>query len=121
MIGRHVAFEDPLTGKPTTAHPLGQQIFPIALEEIARDVERLLPSLTKRTRNEYGRIEQKRAVLHNMPFIMGTRIPTRAIWEFREAGYGTQAILKEFPRLTRRDVKQAIEFEERREVQRASA
>jgi uncharacterized protein (DUF433 family) len=46
--------------------------------------------------------------------LAGTRIPTQAIWNFYRAGYKMLAILKEYPRLTAKDVQAAIEFEANR-------
>jgi len=44
--------------------------------------------------------------------VAGTRIPTRAIRNFKEAGYTVDQIIAEYPDLTPRDVEAALKHEE---------
>jgi uncharacterized protein (DUF433 family) len=66
-----------------------------------------------RDEDEIGQIFQHRYIAHNEPVLAGTRIRTSAIWNFHQAGYSTEEILAEYPRLTAQDVDAAIEFETR--------
>jgi uncharacterized protein (DUF433 family) len=60
-------------------------------------------------------------VLNNTPVVAGTRVPTEAIWNFHEAGYDTDAIIREYPQITAADVRAAIMYEESRRPRRARA
>lgn len=110
ILGKRVYFREPDTGAISDRQ--GQRAMPFDLGPIEKDVRKRVELLTRRTRREFGRVVRDRRVLHNTPIMAGTRIPTRTIWEFAEAGYSAEQIVKEFPRLTLRDVTAAIAFEE---------
>jgi uncharacterized protein (DUF433 family) len=44
--------------------------------------------------------------------VAGTRIPTRAIRNFKKAGYTVDQIIAEYPDLTPRDIEAALKYEE---------
>jgi uncharacterized protein (DUF433 family) len=67
--------------------------------------------MNRRKPKQIGKIEQHRFVAKNAPVIAGTRIPTTAIYNLHEAGYSTERIISEYPRLTQADVKAAIQHE----------
>jgi len=117
VAGKRVFFKDPKTGKMQEPLPRGQEVFEFALEEVVADLRRTTRRLQKRDRAQLGKIEQNRYVAHNAHVIAGTRITTSAIWRFRQAGYKYADILREYPRLTRRDLQAAIRFEEDRRKQ----
>lgn len=99
----------------------GQSVMEtIELQLIAKQTEAAANRLVERNPNEYGKINQNRYVLHNMPVMAGTRIPTTAIWDFHSAGYGTEAILREYPRLTPLDIESALSYEQNRREPKAS-
>lgn len=113
VSGRHLFFRDPETRLMLSALEPGQIALVESLDLIsaARDTEKRAMSLTERTPDQLGRITQNRYIVSNRPVIAGTRIPTAAIWDFHEAGYSHEEILKEYPRLTPADVASAIIYE----------
>lgn len=116
LAGDEVVFFDPVTGAPTEARGQGQRVLAIALEPIAQEMRSAASRLTERQREEFGQIVRNRYVVHNAWSVAGTRIPTEAVWNFHEAGYNEDAIIAEYPRLTREDVKAAIKFEAKRKA-----
>ncbi|MDI3339450.1 MAG: DUF433 domain-containing protein [Sphaerobacter sp.] len=119
VAGREVYFHDPRTGTHRSGRRPEQAVIAIDLRQVAAATEAEAERLRARTTEEIGRIVQHRYLSHNAPVIAGTRIRTEAIWHFHEAGYDTCAILREYPRLTERDVIAAIDFERRRRARRA--
>jgi uncharacterized protein (DUF433 family) len=88
---------------------------------VARETAERANRLVERQESDIGRVATNRYVASNRPVIAGTRIPTEAIWDFHEDGYGIKEIIAEYPRLTSKDIKAAIEFElDRRATKRAS-
>ena len=116
--GQRVFFDHPASGVPLAGRPADQPVFPVSMERIERETREAAARLRDRTPEELGRIEHHRHILRNTPRLAGTRIPTSAIWNFHEAGYDTDAILREYPRLTATDVEAAIEYERRQRSQR---
>lgn len=114
LAGRKVVFFDPSTGVAVEPRGAGQEVLDIALEPIANEMRQAAERLRERGKNQIGRIVRNRYVVHNAWVLAGTRIPTQAIWNFYRAGYKMLAILKEYPRLTAKDVQAAIEFEANR-------
>jgi uncharacterized protein (DUF433 family) len=93
---------------------IGQGAFPtIVIETIVKDTESKVIELRKRRNDQIGRVVRARGVNHNLPVISGTRIGTRAILEFRKAGYTDDMIIAEFPGLSPEDIQAAIEYEEK--------
>ncbi len=78
------------------------------MEKVAYDTRKAIERLRQRDPQHVGRIARHRDVMSNAPVLAGTRIPTAAIWDFYEAGYDPQAILREYPQLTYEDVQAAI-------------
>lgn len=115
LAGRKVVFYDPVTGIAVEPRGLGQEVLDIALEPIANEMRRAAEQLRERGAEQIGHIVRNRYVVHNAWTLDGTRIPTDAIWNFHKAGYDATAILKEYPRLTSKDVDAAIEFEANRQ------
>ncbi len=94
-----------------TASKGEQGAFEIALEVVARDVERQATALRQRGPDDLGCVAKNRYVMHNAPVLAGTRIPTAAIGNLSEAGYKVAQILGEYPRLTAADVSEALSYE----------
>jgi uncharacterized protein (DUF433 family) len=108
-----VYFYEPETGQRVAARPFGQYHLPvIELEDIARDTSRAASRLRDRAPAEIGQVARNRYVMSNAPVLAGTRVPTSAIWHFHRAGYTTEAILRQYPRLTAEDVRAALAHEE---------
>lgn len=115
VYGRTIYFEYPETSGIISTRPMGQTILPIEFDmrRVAQSVQQQGQDLQHRVPYEYGRIVHSRHVLRNAPVLAGTRIPTRAIWEFHEVGYDSAAIQHEYPTLTEADIHSAIAYEER--------
>jgi uncharacterized protein (DUF433 family) len=91
-----------------------QYVVPsVALAVIFSDTKRDVADLAKRRDNTIGQIEQNRYISHNAAVVAGTRIPTAAIKRFKDAGYSVEAIIREYPDLTPRDVEAALAHEAR--------
>lgn len=122
VAGRDIVFRDP-DAEPgaflSTLSP-GQEVFPIELEAIAREVKDETERRRVRATDQLGKVRRNRFVVHNMPVLAGTRIPTAAVWNLRTAGYSNSRIIEEFPRLKREDVTAAIRYEKRRRSRRVS-
>jgi uncharacterized protein (DUF433 family) len=109
----HLFYRDPETHMMLSAVVPGQLalVASLNLETVARDTDERAKQLVERSHDEFGEIVTNRYVFGNQPVVAGTRIPTRAIWEFAEAGYPVEDILREYPRLSPIDVRNAIDFE----------
>lgn len=116
VAGRRVVFLDPDSGNLTEARGTGQAVFPIAVEMIANEMREAAARLRERAPEQIGKLERNRYVVHNKWVVAGTRIPTLAIWNYYAAGYSTEQIIREFPRLTEEDVFSAIDFELARQL-----
>lgn len=111
VFGKKVYFREPDTERVVGV--LSGQYVLIPLRSIINDVAAEARQLKKRTGEQFGRVERHRYVVHNAWVIAGTRIPTKAIWRFHRAGYSQDAIIREYPVLTRRDIEAALAREER--------
>ena len=97
----------------------GQRVFPLEMEAVAHHVEVRANRLRWRRSNQIGKITRNRYIVHNSAVLAGTRIPTRAVWNLHVAGYGVEAIIREYPRLRPADVDAALAYE--KEQRRAKA
>jgi|1185.fasta_scaffold186858_2 uncharacterized protein (DUF433 family) len=114
LAGRTVVFAAPggglISTRPAGQTELGEEY---ALERVASEVRQDAAQLRDRNEHQFGRVVRTRNVASNAPVICGTRVRTSAIWNFRQAGYSVDDILREYPRLTKDDVRAAIEYEGR--------
>jgi uncharacterized protein (DUF433 family) len=115
LAGKRVLFLDPETGDAIEPRGGGQRFLKIALEPIAKDMSAEAGRLRERRPEQVGQIVRNRYVVHNAWVVSGTRVPTGAVWNFHRAGYSTEAIIAEYPRLTATDVAAAIAFESKRQ------
>lgn len=115
LKGRKVVFFDPTSGEAVEPRGAGQEVMAIALEPIANEMRTASERLRERKKEQVGKLARNRYVVHNAWVVAGTRIPTSAIWNYHEAGYSARDIIKEYPRLTREDIRAAVEFESRRQ------
>ncbi len=119
VIGREVIFDEPDTGLHVA--PLrGQYLLPVELEPIARETQAAVVQLRQRAPDDIGQVARHRYVLQNDWVVKGTRVPTRGIWNFHDAGYDTAAIIREYPTLKPADVQAAIRHEQLLREQLAS-
>jgi uncharacterized protein (DUF433 family) len=113
--GRKIFFEDPDTLEVIAGRPMGQSAFPIEMERVAREVNEAVRAMRTRSEDQIGQIQQRRHIVHNTPVVAGTRVPAADIWQFHDAGYTPDQIIREFPTLTIRDVEAAIAYEANRQ------
>jgi uncharacterized protein (DUF433 family) len=111
VLGKEVYFREPET--EAVVGVLSKQYTFVRLRSIIHDVAAEAQKLKQRTKDHFGRIERHRYVMHNAWVIAGSRIPTKAIWRFRQAGYSPEAIIREYPPLTNRDIEAALQHEEK--------
>jgi uncharacterized protein (DUF433 family) len=114
LAGRRVFLDEPESGELVAGRPVGQVAMRVEMAKVARRVDAAVDELRKRRPDQIGQVAQNRYIVHNVPVLSGTRIPTAAVWDFHEAGYDSAAIMHEYPTLTPEDIHAAIEYERRR-------
>lgn len=114
VAGKHVYFRDPREGVIREGGRPEQTVIPIEMSAVVAATDRDAAELRQRESDEVGKVVQHRYTSHNAPLIAGTRVRTEAIWRFHQAGYSTDEIIQEYPRLTSDDVQAAIAYEEKR-------
>ena len=107
---KEVVFNDPHVKRPRTVLK-DQYEADIPLKKVAHDVVSETNAMRTRSDSEIGQIRKHRYIQHNAAVISGTRIPTKAICRYRQAGYSIAKIMGEYPSLTRKDIKAAMEYE----------
>jgi len=110
VLSRKVVWQEPDTGVPQEVLSKQFVVPTVLVEAIASDVQRAVDSLNVRDESKQGKIERSRFVNRNAPVIAGTRIPVAAIKSFAAAGYDINAILAEYPDLTKKDVQAALNY-----------
>ena len=110
LAGRRVVFSDSASDDCADLLQSGQEVMSFNLQAIADDMSAAADSLKQRQPDQIGKVVRHRHVVHNAWVVAGTRVPTEAIWNFHRAGFSTDAIVREYPRLTRDDIKAALEF-----------
>lgn len=111
VLNKRVIWHEPETDMPQEVVS-GQYVVPtVSLQKVVSDTKRDIAKYrTPRDQSQFGRIERKRYVNHNLPVLAGTRIPVSAIKRFSQAGYSDEDILSEYPDLTIGDIKAALEY-----------
>ncbi|MGH2457821.1 MAG: DUF433 domain-containing protein [Chloroflexota bacterium] len=120
VLGRRVYFKHPDTGQILAARYPHQEVIPFSIGAVVDEVHAVSDRLRERAADEIGQIVRNRYVVHNAPVLAGTRVPTSAVWNFHQAGYTVDQIIREYPRLTPIDVEAAIGFERQRQERQAS-
>ena len=69
-----------------------------------------IPTAVERDPGVAGRVVKRRGVLGGKPIFAGTRILVETVLRYIQAGYGTDAILEEYPSLTPADVEAARKY-----------
>lgn len=105
VLKRKVNFNEPETGRPRGVVDGQYALIPIS--SVMEDVKKAADKLRERPAHQIGKIEKHRYVSHQAPVISGTRVRVATILNFIEAGYSTDAILKEYPSLTKADIEAA--------------
>lgn len=101
-VGRCVYFSGP-DGQPIGVDD-DQVGIPIALEEIAAQVRIAAEKARERDPATVGKLTTGAVTA-----VAGTGVPVKAIQQFASAGYSVPAILKEYPALTEKDVRAALQ------------
>lgn len=109
VFNKQVHFKEPETGKVRGV--VSGQYVSIPLVSIMSDVSREAEKLRERAAEKTGKVERHRHIARNTWVVAGTRIPTGAIIQFKEAGYTIEQILREYPSLTAADIKAALKHE----------
>lgn len=117
VLNREVHFQHPETGKIEGAVS-GQYAAAIPLENVMQDMRREAEKLRQRPTDSQGQVERHRFRMHNAWCVKGTRIPVSTIYNFADAGYSVAHILREYPDLTRKDVRAVLNL--RGELTRAA-
>jgi uncharacterized protein (DUF433 family)/DNA-binding transcriptional MerR regulator len=110
--GGQIAFIDPESGTPLSAH--GREIgtvvetFGLNLRDLRSGLERKIDEVTARS---HGSVAPVRNVQGSRPVIVGTRVPAAKIAALADAGWTTRRILDAYPHLNRADVKAAIAYQ----------
>lgn len=103
VVNKKVAFDEPDTQVPREVVS-GQYVHPFHLRPVVEDTREAVRRLGMRQEGDFGRVEQKRNVSHNLPVVAGTRIPVRAIKNYIEDGFTDAQIITEYPSLTEADI-----------------
>ena len=103
VLGRRVVFDDP-DSEERREVVSGQRVFDIPLRIAISDTKKAIKDLNKRPESSRGHVVSQRFVQNNQPVFEGTRIPVSAVQSYLDAGYSTEAILREYPDLTAEDV-----------------
>jgi len=103
-VGREIYFQHPDGAWEGDVKP--DQII---LEETIH-LDRLrarINAATRRSAKDAGRVVRRRGVHGSKPIFAGTRIPVATVQNYLEAGYKPEAIIEEYPSLTRADIEAA--------------
>lgn len=110
VLNKRVIFKNP-ESEDLEEIVTGQGILSIPLQVVSGDMESAVHKMFSRDPDNFGVIEQKRGVAHGKHRIAGTRVKVETIKRFHEAGYSVSEIIDEYPSLTEKDVRAAIQFE----------
>jgi uncharacterized protein (DUF433 family) len=99
---RKVQWIEPETGLPAGVDD--KQYLMIEMFDIINEMKAEVDKARTRDQSEIGNIVHHRYVVHNQKVVAGTRIPTRAIINFHDAGYTPEQIINEYPTLTYADI-----------------
>ena len=121
VVNRKVVFDDPESGLRLSPGSPSQIALPIQLTKISEETAAAVKRLQRRAPDQVGKVARNRYLQHNAPVVAGTRVPTAAIWDFHEDGYDVDAIQREYPTLTKKDIQAAIRYEQQRRGKRRAS
>lgn len=107
VLRKKVVFDNPETAEREEIVS-GQGVLQIPLKVVTGSIEAEIARLRQRDTASIGTVERKKGVMQNQPVISGTRIPTRSVRAFAEAGYSVDQIIEQYPELTPADVAAAM-------------
>ena len=101
-VWKHKVYFKPPEGQTQGVVDGQYMLLPISsvMEDVRKDAERL----RERSPDQIGKVEKRKYVAHQADVISGTRIRVATILHFLEAGYSPDAIIKEYPSLTKADI-----------------
>lgn len=108
---KRVIWLEPGTDLPQEIASRQYLVETIKLEEVVAKTKGDIKSFGERKSEQIGKVESRKMVSQSAPVLAGTRIPVRAIQRFHEAGYTADQIILEYPDLTLRDIKAALEYQ----------
>jgi len=111
VAGKKVYFKEP-QGDQIRKAGSPQIVFPLSLDRVAEDMSAKANALRNRRAEQIGQIERNRNVVHNAWVVASTRIPTKTVWRYYQAGFDAAAIIRDYPLLTDVDVSEAIAHEQ---------
>lgn len=76
----------------------------LSLKKIAKETAGEITELRRRTKDQIGKTERRRGVMHSAEVFCGTRIPIECVRSFVEAGYSSTAIIRQYPGLMPEDI-----------------
>lgn len=109
VLNRKIIFFNPESSKREEVVS-GQVILEIPLQVVQGNMERAVELLWERDEKSVGSVERKRGTVNNKPVVGGTRIPVKAIKAFKDAGYTIDQIQEQYPILTKKDIRAALEY-----------
>ena len=107
VLNKRVVFDNPDTHEKEDVVSR-QRVFEIPLHVVVGDIQKRIDEMRSRESTSIGQIQRRRGLVHNQWVVTGTRVPVRGIQEFSAAGYTDEQILKQYPSLTREDIKAAL-------------
>ena len=111
VLDREVYFQEPDTGALRKAVGGQYVVDVLPLSKIITDVSAASERLRLRTPEQMGQVARHRYIAHNAWVIAGTRISTKSIHRYIEAGYSVADVIREYPSLTETDVRAALAHE----------
>lgn len=110
--GKNVFFKEPDTEQiRKVGHP--QYVLKmVEFDHVIADMESKADALRRRRDDQIGNLERHRNVVHNAWVVAGTRIPTKTVWRYYQAGYDASSIIRDYPLLTPADISSAISHEQ---------
>ncbi len=113
LAGDDLVFAEPDSQDLVSTKYPGQEVMEIDLDEIRNQTIR---AVERRQRNpdQLGQVVRFRDVMRNSPVLAGTRVTTRAIYDFHASGCSPEEILFEYPGLSTEDIEAAIRWEQER-------
>lgn len=109
VVNKAVHFLDAETGKVESLRDGQYAMLPII--DVISEVNSKVLELKNRNESQIGHVDRNKFTMRNSWVVAGTRIPTATIRRYADAGFSEEHILKEYPTLTREDVREALRHE----------
>jgi hypothetical protein len=70
----------------------------------------------RRDPSTIAKTSRHRHIMQNAWVVVGTRVPTKSVWDMRQEGFTDADILRQFPMITSEDIEAAVAHEKRSRV-----